>query len=874
MTVDERPSILVVEDENIVALDLASGLEKLGYSVAGIAANGEEAVELAETTKPGLVLMDINLRGEMDGVRAAQLIQDNFFIPVVLLTAYSDQATLERARATHPFGYLLKPFEERELEVAIQIAVYRHQMERAVRASEQRLHAMLSSIGDAVIATDSDRCITFLNKSAESLLGWSYDRAQRRLLSDVLGAPVRGEGFRNIVRGGEVIPVEIVDSPVLDSSGATTGYVTVARDITERLRAQQAHERELLERTARAAAERDRQRLRIKSDIGLVLADFAKPFDMTAAVRRLAGLFVPGLADWCVLHIEDREGPIRVAIHSDPEKTAWAEEIQERWPPARDAAVGPYAVMRSGEAELLETISDHLLEQATGDPEQLGLLRKMEMKSYLCVPLRVRQRIFGSLMLISTSENHHYRQMDLSFAQEVADRAAMAVDNALLYREAQEARAKAERLFEDEQEARAEAETLFHIADALGEAQLDLDALVQRVTDEATAVVRAKFGAFFYKVVDEGGEAYMLYALSGAPREAFDELGMPALTGSVVRIDDVRLDPRYEKMASGRLSVASYLAVPVVHRGGDVIGWLIFGHPEPGQFSEQHERVVKALAAHAAVAVDNARLFRATREGEEKQSQLVRELERTVRFSEMLMGILGHDLRNPLSAITTAAVLVLTRGESERIVKPVSRILSSADRMARMIDQILDFTLARIGRGIPLHRKRADLGDVCKLVVDELEGDVEEATDLEIELRGDLAGEWDADRLSQLLSNLAGNAVQHRPRGTPASISIDGTHPDRVRLEIHNQGVIPPEIVPVIFEPFRSGPDHTRAHSRGLGLGLFISKQIAIAHGGTIRVETGGAQGTRFIVELPRVPPAATDQVFTGATADDSHPRE
>jgi PAS domain S-box-containing protein len=876
--VESRPSILVVEDENVVAMDLVSSLERLHYSVLGVAASGEEAVTFAQKNEPGLVLMDIHLRGQMDGISAAEKIQETLFIPVVYLTAYSDEATLRRARATHAFGYVLKPFEDRELEVAIQMALWRHKMERALRDSESRLDAILGSIGEAVIATDPSNRVTFLNRAAETLLGWKSERAKGRLLSDVLKLSPHADGSLRLTRGGrDVIPVELVNSPVLDASGKPTGHVTIARDVSERLRAQEAHDRELIERAARTEAEREHERSRLKSEISLALADITQSTEMAPALRRVTDLIVKGVADWCVLHVEDPPTKLRITSHTDPDMAARVQELTERWPFDANAPRGASAVMRTGQPELLQSVGDEVLVQLAHDPKDLELLRRVGMTSCVCVPLRARQRIVGALGLVSTAASRRYDESTVTFAQQVADRVALAIDNARLFREAQDAKAVAERLYLAEQRSRAEAEVLFRIAETFAEAQLDLDALVQRVTDEATAMVGAQFGAFFYNLVDANGEAYTLYTLSGAPKEAFERFGLPRNTPmfaptfagqAVVRIDDVRVDPRYGKMAphygmpKGHLPVTSYLAVPVIARSGTVIGGLFFGHPEAARFTDQHERMAKVLATHAAVAIDNAHLFGATREAEERQGRLVRELERAVRFSELFVGILGHDLRNPLSGITTAARVVLSRSESPRVLKPVSRILNSAERMSRMIDQILGVTHVRLGQGIPLKRNTVDLADICRLVLDELKGDAEQAGPVRLEVRGDPVGVWDSDRLGQLLSNLAGNAVQHRDRGTAVTLSIDGSRPNDVTLEVHNEGAIPAEILPVIFEPLHGGEHRKRAGSSGLGLGLYISQHIAVAHGGSIRVESSVRDGTRFILALPRVPPDGAEQVF------------
>jgi PAS domain S-box-containing protein len=172
-----KTSILIVENEVIVAADLANKLKRLGYEVAGIAAGGEEALTLAGDLRPQLILMDIRLEDSMDGIEAAELIRGRHDMPVIYLTAYSDSATLARAKLTGPFGYILKPFEERDLATQIELALYKHQADREVRQQRELLRVTLISIGDAVIATDAEGRITFVNPVSESLTGWKADEA-------------------------------------------------------------------------------------------------------------------------------------------------------------------------------------------------------------------------------------------------------------------------------------------------------------------------------------------------------------------------------------------------------------------------------------------------------------------------------------------------------------------------------------------------------------------------------------------------------------------------------------------------------------------------------------------------------------------------
>ena len=229
------------------------------------------------------------------------------------------------------------------------------------------------------------------------------------------------------------------------------------------------------------------------------------------------------------------------------------------------------------------------------------------------------------------------------------------------------------------------------------------------------------------------------------------------------------------------------------------------------------------------------------------------EIERALRFSETFVGVLGHDLRNPLSAIVTASDLLLRRERSERIARPVQRIYSSARRMTRMIEQILDFTRARLGGGIPVRPASLDLRPLADQLVQELEGSAPQR--IALEALGDTHGEWDSDRLAQVISNLLGNAVEHGAPDQPVRLTLDGRDANVVRLSVWNAGAIPNEVLPTLFDPFRGAAQkhvHSRK-SRGLGLGLYIVQQIIQAHGGSIDVRSSADGGTAFLASIPRV---------------------
>jgi len=312
-----KTTVLVVEDEAIVAEDLASKLGQLGYEVVGTAARGDEAVEKACRLKPDVVLMDIMLKGSMDGIAATEAIRRRFDVPVIYLTAYSDPATLERAKLSEPFGYILKPFEERELATIIEMALYKHQADRQLREQREWLRVTLTSIGDAVITCDTEGQVNFLNPVAEALTGWATDEARDlpirelfRLIDERTGKPC--EDFVSLVlregrpktlanhttlvtRDGRRIPIEDSASPILDDNGRVIGAVLVFHDVTEKRRSQdalrKAHDdleicvdkrtREL--KAANESAKLERQRLygvleTLPVYVALLTADHHMPF--------------------------------------------------------------------------------------------------------------------------------------------------------------------------------------------------------------------------------------------------------------------------------------------------------------------------------------------------------------------------------------------------------------------------------------------------------------------------------------------------------------------------------------------------------------------------------------------------------------------
>lgn len=265
---------------------------------------------------------------------------------------------------------------------------------------------------------------------------------------------------------------------------------------------------------------------------------------------------------------------------------------------------------------------------------------------------------------------------------------------------------------------------------------------------------------------------------------------------------------------------------------------------------EANEKLV--LTAIRAQEQSDAAVDGRRRAEEEAVTVRAREMEllTTAEFRERLIGIIGHDLRNPLNAIVMASTLQLARGhltdEDARLAK---RVVSSGQRMARMIGQLVEFTRARLGGGFTLTLKECHLGTICRDIAEELR--ISSAHEIHQTSEGELHGRWDADRIAEALSNIAGNAVDHATPGTPVVMHAYGEAGTAV-IEITNQGAcIPPALLPGIFKAFRGEGSQAKPNTDHLGLGLYIASEVAQSHGGTLSVRSSNG-ATTFTMRLPR----------------------
>lgn len=400
-------------------------------------------------------------------------------------------------------------------------------------------------------------------------------------------------------------------------------------------------------------------------------------------------------------------------------------------------------------------------------------------------------------------------------------------------------------------------------------AELELPKLVQAVIDAATEVSGAHFGSFFYNVKDEHGESNVFCSMSGVPPEALAEFSMPQNTDlfsstfrgeGTVLIANVREDPRYGKnspfagMSAKLLPITSYLAVPVVSRSGEVYGGLFLGHREPAFFSERGARIVEGIAAQAAIAMDNARLYRAAKEAAEENERLYKQAEESSQLKEEFLATVSHELRNPLNAILGWSRMLRAGQIPEAgMAKALDTIERNARTQTQLIDDLLD--VSRIITG----KLRMDVRPVDPIVFIEaaVEAVKPAAAAKGIRLHcvmdtGGISVPGDPVRLQQVVWNLLSNAIKFTPRGGRVQVLLQRID-SHIEIIVSDSGQgISAEFLPYVFDRFRQADQRNARKHAGMGLGLAIVKHLVEMHGGSVEAFSAGAEeGATFKVRLP-----------------------
>jgi signal transduction histidine kinase/CheY-like chemotaxis protein len=592
--------------------------------------------------------------------------------------------------------------------------------------------------------------------------------------------------------------------------------------------------RELLARERLARSQAD-----LLAETSIVLGSSLE-YEIT--LERLAQILVPRLADLCVVDIVDETGEIRrvAAMHSDPARAQLVRDLQEHFPPDPQGDHPVAQALRTGQAQIAGDISASALAAIAPEPGHRDIARALHYTAYLVVPLLARGRTLGALSLVSSGSGRRYTAADLPLVEDIARRAAIAIDNA--------------RLFRDSETRRRAAQTLTEVGRFLNQA-LDPDVVAQRITDSVRALLGLGTSVFYR--VEPDTLACTVVAVSGAVGPGLEpgttlEVGS-ATVGLAVRdkkpvsTPDVLTDARLEIPPALRAQLEqqpyrSVLALPLLSHDR-VIGVLALGDRARRPFHPDEVVLAQGVVEQATLALENARLYAEARHAN--------------RAKDEFLATLSHELRTPLTAML-GWVRMLQSGTLQPAL--ASRALEVIDRntkiQAQLIDDLLDVSRIITGK-LMLDLRAVDVAAVLEAALETV-GPGAHAKELTIVRRLDpAAGPALADphRLQQIVWNLLSNAIKFTPPGGTITVAAERVDPHVVICVSDTGAGIAADFLPYLFDRFRQADStSTRSHG-GLGLGLAIVRHLVSLHRGTVEAQSPGpGAGATFRVRLPLAP--------------------
>ncbi|MDT0687189.1 sensor histidine kinase [Autumnicola psychrophila] len=378
---------------------------------------------------------------------------------------------------------------------------------------------------------------------------------------------------------------------------------------------------------------------------------------------------------------------------------------------------------------------------------------------------------------------------------------------------------------------------------------MDIQAILQQVTDATTKLTGAAFGAFFYNSINEQGEAYKLYTLSGAPREAFEHLGMPRNTEmfhstfygkEVIRVADVKKDKRYghnkplSGMPEGHLSVSSYMAVPVISASGSVIGGLLFGHSEKGIFKAEHEDLVLNIASQAAISLDNSKLFEQVKSLSAKKDEFI--------------ALASHELKTPLTTIKGYLQLLGQKESDPLSERFLNKSISQVNKLNTLVEDLLNMSRIEAGK-LDYNIEVFDLKEMLRDIAETFSHSCKSHQIIQKISEVSALVEGDKQRIEQAVNNFLTNAVKYSPGANKVFLTLEvGERTAKVKIRDKGIGLTKEQQDQVFSRFYRA--ENTKGIS-GLGLGLYLTKQIIDRHSGKIEVKSEEGKGSEFSFTLP-----------------------
>ena len=744
----------------------------------------------------------------------------------------------------------------------------RKRTEAALRESEARYRRLIDTAHEGIWLLDPEGRTTYVNERMAAMLGYAPAEMagaplagflhpdERRVLTDTPAPGPDGAPERRDVRfrrsdGADLWGLASL-SAVHGEDGARAGTLAMVTDVTERRRAEEA--------------------VAFLAEASRVLAS---SLDYQATLASVARLAVPRLADYCAVHLVDASGEPRTveAAHADPDKLPLLWEMLRRYPPRRGSGTPASTALATGEPVLAPEVDPSAV-PGVRDAGQRRITEGLGPRSYMAVPLRAEDRVLGVMTFVASESGRRYGAADLALAEELARRAATAVENARLHEAEQAARRQAER-------AAARIARLQAVTAALSEARTPAQ-VAEVVVTEGLASTGAVAG-WLMQVAPEGGALELLRA-HGYGAEVVERYRRLPLDAPVLLADAVRTgEPvflqspdersvRYPLLAReyGPLGNGAWAAVPMQVEGR-AVGGIGLTFPAPRAFDADEREYVLALARQSALALERARLY-------EAEARARAEAEAANRAKFEFLTTMSHELRTPLNAIAGYVELLELgiRGpvtEAQR--QDLERIRRSQKHLLGLINDVLNF--ARIETG-HVHFAFADvelgeaLAEAEALISPQLA-----ARGLSYEYRRNgapVVARADPEKLRQIVLNLLSNAVKFTAAGGRVTLECEALDERTVAVRVHDTGMgIPADKLSTIFEPFvQVNAGYTRT-SEGTGLGLSISRDLARAMGGELTAESDEGRGSVFTLTLPRAGVSASGDASSGdASAGDTEP--
>ncbi|MEH2384187.1 MAG: PAS domain S-box protein [Nostoc sp.] len=718
--------------------------------------------------------------------------------------------------------------------------------EVALRESEERFRAMFNQAAVGINLVALDGRFIQVNPALCEITGYGYEELMEMNFQEithpddlevdwqncrrVLAKEISGYSLekRYIRKDGSIVWVNLTSSAVWDANGQAKYALGIIEDISERKRVE-ATQNFLVEASTLLAAS----------------------LDYEIALESVANLAVPTLADWCIVDVfqEDWSSKqIAIAI-ADPTKLNTLDEIRRRYPP-KNRAKQLVERLQLGISIFYPELSESHLVQMSQDDEHLQLLQSLGIRSLMVIPVRSRGQLFGAISFFTAESGRRYQQADLALAEDIARRAATAIDNARLYQETQQAKQAAERSVN-------RTILLQKITAALSEA-LTPQQVADVVVNQGIAALGATAGCVV--LLTEGGTTLKVVQAIGYPPSLIDTWANYPITAPNQVAETVRtkqpiflenlaaMIAKYPNLADGVALTGNnaWAAIPLVVEA-KVIGALGLSFATAQIFDEEYRGFILTIGQQCGQAIARAQLYEA-----EKTARA--QAETANRIKDEFLAVLSHELRTPLNPILGWAKLLRTRKFDEPTrIRALETIERNAKLQTQLIGDLLD--VSRILQGkVRLNLYAVDLKVAIASALETVRL-AAEAKSIEIKtlLSNDIGKVLgDGDRLQQVMWNLLSNAVKFTPTEGRVEVRLEQVGLD-AQIEVIDTGKgINPEFLPYVFDYFRQADAKTTRVFGGLGLGLAIVRHLVELHGGTVQAESlGEGQGATFTVRLP-----------------------